>query len=122
MKILVDMNLSPEWVKVFTDKGIAAVHWSTIGAVNATDKDLMTWAKNCGYIVLTHDLDFGSILAATKADSPSVIQLRFQNISPEKSKELVLHLITLYSSELDSGVLISIDMDRARLRILPLAK
>ena len=28
MKVLVDMNLSPRWVKTLTDAGIEASHWS----------------------------------------------------------------------------------------------
>ena len=31
MKILIDMNLSPEWVAVFENHGWSAVHWSTVG-------------------------------------------------------------------------------------------
>lgn len=72
------MNLSPDWVEVLSGEGIDAVHWSEIGASSAYDQELMAWAKSNGYIVLTHDLDFGAILAATNADAPSVIQLRFQ--------------------------------------------
>jgi hypothetical protein len=31
MKIIVDMNLSPEWVGFFATHGIESVHWSKIG-------------------------------------------------------------------------------------------
>ncbi|MEH2244110.1 DUF5615 family PIN-like protein [Nostoc sp.] len=31
MKILLDINLSPEWVAVLENAGFEAVHWSTIG-------------------------------------------------------------------------------------------
>jgi hypothetical protein len=30
MKIVVDMNLSPDWIPVLTDIGCEAVHWLTI--------------------------------------------------------------------------------------------
>lgn len=29
MKILVDMNLTPEWVQFFATEGIESRHWST---------------------------------------------------------------------------------------------
>jgi len=45
MKILIDMNLSPEWVVVFAQHGIAAVHWSTVGNARAEDSVLMDWAR-----------------------------------------------------------------------------
>ncbi|WP_256871791.1 DUF5615 family PIN-like protein [Nostoc sp. TCL26-01] len=50
MKILIDMNLSLEWVLTFTQAGIEAVHWSTIGDPGATDNVIMTWAVNNNYI------------------------------------------------------------------------
>ena len=31
MKILVDMNLSLEWIPVLEEAGFEAIHWSTIG-------------------------------------------------------------------------------------------
>ena len=55
MKLLVDMNLSPRWVKTLTDAGIEAFHWSSLGAANASDADIMAFARASGYVVLTHD-------------------------------------------------------------------
>ncbi|MBI4689741.1 MAG: DUF5615 family PIN-like protein [Nitrospirae bacterium] len=120
MKILLDMNLSPDWVDVLASEGLYAVHWSAIGPPTATDREIMAWAKTNRHIVLTHDLDFGAILAATGADSPSVIQLRFQDIAPEKSKHIVLDVISRFRNELEAGALISVDEDRGRIRVLPL--
>ncbi|MGB3266117.1 MAG: DUF5615 family PIN-like protein [Microcoleus sp.] len=76
MKILIDMNLSPEWTIVFTKYGIESLHWSTVGDPRATDRVIMEWARVNDYAVFTHDLDFGALLAATQADAPSVIQVR----------------------------------------------
>jgi predicted nuclease of predicted toxin-antitoxin system len=63
MKILIDMNLSPGWVDVFRSRDIEAVHWSHIGAANAKDELVIQHARMNGFIVFTHDLDFGAILA-----------------------------------------------------------
>ena len=57
MKILIDMNLSPDWVHKLTNHGWAAVHWSTIGKPDDDDKTLMQWAEQNRHIVFTHDLD-----------------------------------------------------------------
>jgi predicted nuclease of predicted toxin-antitoxin system len=45
MKILIDMNLSPDWVDVFAKHGITSVHWSTVGDPRAEDTVLMDWAR-----------------------------------------------------------------------------
>ena len=49
MKIVIDMNLSPEWVSVFKAAGYEAVHWSTVGDIKATDKTIMKWAVSNNY-------------------------------------------------------------------------
>lgn len=120
MKLLIDMNLSPEWVEVLAAEGVAAVHWSKIGAATAQDKELMSWAKSSGHIVITHDLDFGAILAATGAEAPSVVQLRIQDLSPVYAKEFVIKILQKFQLELEQGALISVDEGKARVRILPL--
>ena len=57
MKILIDMNLSPEWVQEFKLHNIEAVHWSSVGKFDAPDNLIMNWARQNNYIVFTHDLD-----------------------------------------------------------------
>ncbi|HEY9631025.1 MAG TPA: DUF5615 family PIN-like protein [Coleofasciculaceae cyanobacterium] len=68
MKVLIDMNLSPDWCQALSQFNIESIHWSNVGDPTAPDTILMAWAKSNGYVVFTHDLDFGSILAATQAE------------------------------------------------------
>lgn len=82
----------------------------------------LLWARSNGYVVFTHDLDFGAILAATKADSPSVLQLRIQNISPIGIGESVVSAFKQFEELLSQGALVSIDQKRARARILPFSR
>jgi predicted nuclease of predicted toxin-antitoxin system len=120
MKILVDMNLSPEWVPVLKEQGWGAIHWSRVGKPSAPDQEVLIWARSNGHIVLTHDLDFGAILAATRGKSPSVIQLRVQDIHPRHIGNLVIRVMHQFRQYLQEGALISIDEKRPRVRILPL--
>lgn len=119
MKLLIDMNLSPDWVEVFTQQGWAACHWSTVGDPRATDKTIMEWAHANGYTVFTHDLDFGSILATTRAQGPSVIQIRTQDVMPQSLGSRLVSIIRQYESVLESGALITVDDVKSRVRILP---
>jgi predicted nuclease of predicted toxin-antitoxin system len=120
IKIIVDMNLPPRWVTVLKNEGWDAVHWSSIGNPGATDTNIMRYAKDDGYAVLTHDLDFGAILAATGWETPSVIQVRTQDVFPQAIGHLVIAAIKQFSDEIKKGVLISIDKNRSRARILPI--
>ena len=60
MRLLIDMNLSPEWVLVFKDAGLEAEHWSQVGDFNAPDAEIMAHARSGQWTVFTHDLDFGA--------------------------------------------------------------
>ena len=122
MKIVIDMNLFPQWVEVLMLESHDCIHWSEIGPPNAPDREILLWARSNGYVVFTHDLDFGAILAATKADSPSVLQLRTQNISPKRIGESVVSAFKQFEELLNQGALVSIDQKRARARILPFSR
>lgn len=114
------MNLSPAWAGVFEDHGWQAVHWSSVGEPGAIDASLLAWARDNDHIVVTHDLDFGAILAATGTHAPSVIQVRTHNVSPQHLQPLLIDAIERYETELLAGALIIVDENRARVRILPL--
>lgn len=120
MKLLIDMNLSPRWVSVLVEAGFDAAHWSTLGRSNAPDTEIMDFAKTNGYVVLTHDLDFGAILAATHGEKPSVVQIRSEDVSPDVICKLVIVALRQMATELDEGALLTLDPNRPRLRVLPL--
>lgn len=80
----------------------------------------MNWAVVNNYIVFTNDLDFGTLLAATKANSPSVVQVRTQDLLPDDIGELVITTLRQFQPQLEAGVLMTIDRSRSRVRILPI--
>jgi predicted nuclease of predicted toxin-antitoxin system len=65
-------------------------------------------------------LDFGALLAATDAQSPSVIQIRADDTTPEAFGQTLVDSLRRYQLELQAGALIVIEPGRARVRILPL--
>jgi predicted nuclease of predicted toxin-antitoxin system len=62
---------------------------------------VLAYAKANGYVVLTHDLDFSAILAATDGDKPSVVQIRSENVSPEVIGEGVISAVRQMAAELE---------------------
>lgn len=120
LRIVVDMNLSVEWADVLTTAGWDAVHWSAVGNPQAEDESIMAWAAQRGYVVFTHDLDFGTALALTHAAAPSVLQVRGQRVLPEHMSSYVLAALRRYESELTAGALVVIEPAKSRIRILPL--
>ena len=120
LAIVVDMNLSQEWVAVLASGGWAAIHWSSVGPIDAADTDIMAWAVANKHAVFTHDLDFGTTLALTRAQGPSVLQIRTQRVLPEHVGTLVLAALKQYEPELICGAIVVIEAAKTRVRVLPL--
>ena len=119
MRFVIDMNLSPVWAEILISAGYDARHWSEIGSRNADDRVIFECAHNNGYIIITLDLDFGTMLALTHSKGPSVIQIRREDVDPDRFQSTLFELITNYSEALEEGALIVIDEFKVRLRMLP---
>jgi predicted nuclease of predicted toxin-antitoxin system len=98
------------------------VHWSSVGKPTAPDEEIMQFARENGFAVFTHDLDFGAMLALTQAENPSVLQVRAQDILPKSIGQIVITILQKYEVELEQGALIVFDKAKERVRILPLEK
>jgi predicted nuclease of predicted toxin-antitoxin system len=120
MKVVLDMNVSPQWVGLLEQRGHEVRHWSKIGLVDDTDKVIMEWARDNGFIAMTNDLDFGEILAVTNLQAPSVIQLRLGRNEPKRVAPFVGEAIEKCKDELKAGALVSINQNSYRVRLLPL--
>jgi len=120
MKILIDMNIPRSYASLLTKGGIEAICWSDIGAPDVADSEIMEYARNNDFIVLTCDLDFSAILSATKAQKPSVAQVRTSIVHTDETVDLIKAALLHYSDELVKGAIISIDTKNARVRLLPL--
>lgn len=120
LRILIDMNLSPDWVAVLSGAGWHAVHWSVVGDKRAPDRDIMAWAVANGHVVFTHDLDFGTTLALTHAAGPSVLQVRGQDVFPDHMGPIVLAALRQHEADLAAGALVVVDERKSRVRVLPI--
>ena len=112
--------MSPFWVQEFKLYEIEAVHWSAVGKFDAPDTVLMDWARKHNHIVFTHDLDFGTALALTEAEKPSVIQVKTQNVTVPHLSKMVIHALKNHADLLEKGALLILDENKKRIRILPL--
>jgi predicted nuclease of predicted toxin-antitoxin system len=120
IRILIDMNLSPDWVSEFEQHGWSAVHWASVGDPHASDREIADWAIANGYVIFTHDLDFGTMLALTRETGPSIIQVRGRDVLPEHMGPIVIAALKQHGSDLASGALVVVEELRSRIRILPI--
>jgi predicted nuclease of predicted toxin-antitoxin system len=80
MKFLADMGISPHVVEELRQKGHNATHLLDEGLYRMTDGDILEKARQEKCVLLTHDLDFGELLAASGGNLPSVIIFRLKDM------------------------------------------
>jgi predicted nuclease of predicted toxin-antitoxin system len=118
IRLVLDMNLSPQWVAFPGSAGHEAIHWSSVGDVRATDDAIMTRAASNGRTVVTQDLDFGARLALRHMARPSVLLLRLDGSLPGDIGGAVLSVLARAAEELEAGALVVLDERHARVRRL----
>ena len=120
MRLIIDANLSPSWIDWLAAKGFEAVHWSVVGDGDAPDSEIMDYAAENGFVVVTRDLDFGKMLLHRSATLPSVIQLRKGHAAPSSIGETLVEHLRSNQSKLTSGAILTVTLERSRLTLLPL--
>jgi predicted nuclease of predicted toxin-antitoxin system len=120
MRFLLDMGISPDVVATLRDLGHDAVHIHELGLGTLSDTEIMRLAIREGRTVITHDLDFANLLAASAASLPSVILFRLRNMRPERVMARLRVVITAHAADLEAGAVISVSELQVRMRHLPL--
>lgn len=121
MKFLVDQNLSPLIAVGLSQAGHDTVHTRDLGLERASDAVVLARALAEGRIVVSADTDFGTLLAASRADGPSVVLIR-RTSDRSAHRLLAVLLANLAAAEeaLAEGAIVVLEDDRVRIRLLPL--
>ena len=120
MRILLDMNIPLKYAALFEEKGIKVLRWTDVGLPTATDTEIMEYARANNFIVMTCDLDFGTILSVTHELKPSVVQIRGSILHAEKAVDIIAIALLQNADDLNKGAILSIDSKNSRIRLLPL--
>ena len=120
MKFLADMGISLRTVAFLRDLGHDAVHLYEQGLGRLSDPDILRKARDEGRVLLTHDLDFGELMAASGANLPSVVVFRLRDMRPDGVSAHLREVVTEYHEMLEKGVIVSVSERQIRLRSLPI--
>ncbi|MEZ5417707.1 MAG: DUF5615 family PIN-like protein [Vicinamibacterales bacterium] len=101
---------------------MTSVHWSTMGPLDAPDEVILKRVRVEGAVLVTHDLDFSAILAATGDDAPSVIQIRLHDLTAASVAVTIERVVAHHGGRLKQGALVSVSESGARVRVLPLRR
>ena len=119
MKVLLDMGLARSTAAFLRARGHDAVHLREQGLQRLSDERIVQKALAEDRIILTHDLDFGRIVALSGERWPSVITFRLADMRAIHVNRHLAHVLDHYADALDAGALISIRDEAIRVRRLP---
>ncbi len=122
MRFLADMGVSRSSVQWLRAGGHDTAHVADLGMKSASDAEILALALREQRVVLTFDLDFGHILAASREPAPSVIIFRVANARPERvNAHLESVLGDLATTQLlGEGAIVVVEDERRRVRKLPI--
>ena len=121
MKFILDANLSPRLATELIAAGCSTQYVVELGMLRASDIEIINFAKDRRAVVITADVDFGSLLIKHRLSKPSIITLRqVERLNFAELFELLLSTIDTNRSLLRRGGIIVVEPGSIRQRTLPL--
>jgi len=120
MRFLADMGISPNTVAMLRGLGYDALHLHEQGLDRLQDPLILQKARDEGRILLTHDLDFGELIAASGARLPTIVVFRLRNMRPERVNRYLDGILNQHGEALKQGAIISVTEGQIRVRLLPI--
>ncbi len=120
MKFLADMGISQHSIAWLQKQGHDALHVRELGMQRAPDADILKLAHDEQRILLTLDLDFGYLMAVSRAKLPSVIIFRLGNETSEFIVTRLREALDRCSDDLQKGAILSVEEAAIRVRHLPI--
>lgn len=120
MKFLLDMGLARSTAEYLRSQGFNALHLREEGLQRLTDDLIIEKARQEERVILTHDLDFGRLIALSQSQLPSVITFRLSNMQPSHVNHYLNEVLTQFTKVLETGALVSVNEQGIRVRSLPI--
>ncbi len=122
MKFLLDMGLARRTAATLQSAGHDAIHLRDQGLQRLEDHQIIAKAQREGRVILTHDLDFGQLIALSQASLPSVITFRLADMRPDQVNHHLDEVLAHFAESLEQGALVSVNDHGIRVRLLPIKR
>ena len=119
VRILANMNISPLTVSALREVGWDIIRVSQVLPSNASDREILEFARSQERIVVTQDLDFSSLIALGGFDKPSLVTIRLSTSDPEAVTQRLLIILPEIQEQLHQGCAITVEDSSFRVRRLP---
>jgi predicted nuclease of predicted toxin-antitoxin system len=120
MNFLLNMNMPRELGRRLNAVGHACRHVGDIGMSRASDTAIIEEAKRNKEVIVTHDLDYGHLLAFSGDPIPSVIIFRLRNTQLDSLFARIMSTWTEIEHPLEQGAIVVLEDAALRIRELPI--
>jgi predicted nuclease of predicted toxin-antitoxin system len=120
MRFLLNMNLPRALGRRLAEAGHDWRHVGDIGLAQATDAEIMAEAERNREVIITHDLDYGHLLAFSGDTAPSVVIYRLRNTHPETLFTRLMAVWPEVEKPLREGAIVILEDAALRVRPLPI--
>jgi predicted nuclease of predicted toxin-antitoxin system len=122
MRFLIDENLGLSYAKSLRAMGYEAAHVSEVNLTSTIDEDIVAYAINNDFIIITFDLDFTRIVALSQKVFPSIITFRMGEITVGEFEIQIIQYLPDLKEVILQGALVTIDNNGMRIKKLPFRK
>jgi len=122
VKLLADVNVSALVVQRLRHAGVDVTRGSEIMDPHASDAQILAIDEQRGCVLISHDQDFGALLAIAGATTPSLINLRVTVVDVDFLVRCILSALVSARDELVQGSIVGIEDSRMRVRPLPIGR
>lgn len=122
MKFLLNMNMPRELGRQLAAKGHEWRHVRDIAMARASDVAILEEARKSQNVVVTHDLDYGHLLAFSGESGPSVIIFRVRNTHPDNLSRRLMSSWSEIQKPLLEGAIVTVEDATLRIRKLPVLR
>jgi predicted nuclease of predicted toxin-antitoxin system len=119
IRFLLDMGLARSTAEFLRSLGHDAVHLRDEGLQRLSDERIVLKAKDEGRTIITHDLDFGRIVALSGDSVPSIVTLRLTDMTPSRVNNALRTVLDDAALSLEGGALVTVTDGGIRVRTLP---
>lgn len=120
MKFLLDVHLGASLSNLLENDGHSCRLVTEAGDPRMDDTEILELARENDEVILTHDLDFGTLLAFSKYNKPSVIIFRIEKINSRIFYQLIADNWETIEGPLSQGAIVIIEPHSVRIRSLPI--
>ena len=116
------MNVPPALGQMLSSEGHKWRHVANIGMAKSQYAAILVEAQSRGECIITHDLDYGQLLAFSGDSTPSVLIFRLRRVDIPQLFERIHATWSEIEEPLASGAVVIIEEVAIRVRRLPVSK